>query len=142
MEQDAPNGSEELSTSLSSDAQESRRLAMTAAILAQAPHSFESSFQSLFTASLESRQAQWKNDEMVEDDDAENFFSSLRTLGWIRRDGCLTEPLGQALHQAILAQVKRSIQGEFEEETLFDSVQAWKDAVVVSRVIMFVVYLP
>jgi len=71
---------------------------------------------------------------MEEDEDDENFFESLQTLGWIRRGACLTEPLGRAIHEMILSQVRSSIQGEFEEDALFESVQAWKDAVVVSSV--------
>ena len=58
---------------------------------------------------------------MEEDDEHEkHFFESLRTLGWIRRGACLTEPLGRAIHDIILSQVKNTIQGEFEEETLLD----------------------
>lgn len=129
--QNVPNGSEELSSSLSRDACESRRLAMTAAILTRAPPSFRSSFQLLFRALLGARQATLEHQEMdIDDDDETNLFHSLQTLGWIRRDACLAEPLGQALHHTILTQVKRRIQVEFEQDTLYPSILDWKDAVV------------
>jgi anaphase-promoting complex subunit 2 len=105
---------------------------MTAAILARAPPSFSSSFQPLFRASLGARQTKWEHQEREHDDDEDeiNLFYSLQTLGWIRRDANLTEPLGQALHHTILTQVTKAIQGKFEQDTLFPSVSEWKDAVV------------
>lgn len=58
------------------------------------------------------------------------FFRNLRTLGWIRTEGMLQEPLGEALHQTILAWVKKTISKEFEDEGLFEQVQEYKTRVV------------
>jgi anaphase-promoting complex subunit 2 len=116
---------------------------MTAAIMARAPPSFSSSFQPLFRASLGARQAKWEENQEMEcgnnddddDEDETSLFHSLQTLGWVRRGGggsasLAEQPLGQALHHAILLQVKKTIQGEFEQDTLHPLVIEWKDAVV------------
>lgn len=104
---------------------------MTAAILAQAPSSFESDFMELFQHSLEETQRQGNRMDDEQDSDT-TFFDSLRTLGWIQRGGCLTEPLSQAIHECIFHHVQQTICDEFEEECLFESVTEWKNAVVVS----------
>lgn len=105
--------------------------------MAQAPPSFASSFTRLFKHSLELRNQTWQqqqDDSKMEQDSLDendaSFFCSLRTLGWIRRGACLTQALGQAIHNEIHKHVSSTIKGEFEEE-LFESVQAWKDAIVV-----------
>lgn len=60
-----------------------------------------------------------------------SFTACKHSAGFgVRRGASLAEPLGQALHHAILLQVKKSIQGEFEQDTLYPLVLEWKDAVV------------
>jgi hypothetical protein len=106
---------------------------MTSAILASATSTFLPSFQTLLTESLKSRQSQ--EDEMDEGslmETEDGFFQSLQTLGWVKRDGILTRPLGEALHSTVFAKVKETIAGEFEETSLFSTINAWKDAVIVS----------
>ena len=73
--------------------------------------------------------------EQEENVTQDNFVESLKMLGWIRRGACLTEPLEQAIHECILSQVQQTIQGELEQEGLFDSVVEFKTAVVVSTYI-------
>lgn len=107
---------------------------MTASILALAPSNFLPSFQKLFLESLKGRQAQHEDEEaerssMETDDD---FFQSLQTLGWVRRDGILTKPLEEALHATIFSKVKETIAGEFEETSMFTAIYKWKDTVIVS----------
>ncbi len=67
-----------------------------------------------------------------EEDSDESFVESFKILQWIRRGACLTEPLEQAIHECITCHVQQTIQGELEQEGLFDSVVEWKTAVIVS----------
>ncbi|KAL3933625.1 MAG: hypothetical protein SGBAC_010313 [Bacillariaceae sp.] len=137
----AENGSPELLCSFSSNPKESRRQAMTAAVMACADASFLKSFQILFRRSLYKRQQKYQqqqqqqeeeeeeNEEQQTEDDQEELtvFQDLRTLGWIRKGGMLQQPLGEALHQTIFKYVKTIISGEFEEENMFEQqVQGFK----------------
>jgi anaphase-promoting complex subunit 2 len=122
-------------------------MAITAAIMVHSNSGMLVSFQKLFRRTLLSRQLQY---EALQDDNNKNgpeeadeheqeqqreeelqLFHNLRTLGWIRRDGLLQQPLGEALHQNILRWVHKTIAQEFEEENLYDRVQDYKSAVVV-----------
>jgi anaphase-promoting complex subunit 2 len=146
---DADNGSLEMSCSFSEDPKESRRLAMTASIMANADSTFFSSFQTLFRRSLLPRQAQFdaavgttedenmttttainNNSNNSTDEEERVLFDNLRTLGWIRREGMLQQPLGEALHQTILNWVRSTIANEFEEENMYAQVQSYKTIVV------------
>jgi anaphase-promoting complex subunit 2 len=103
---------------------------MTAAVMAHADASFLRSFQTLFRRSLLARQrkyeeqeAEWSQEELV-------LFQNLRTLGWIRTEGMLQQPLGESLHQTILQFVKGVISAEFEQDNLFQRVQHFQDQVL------------
>ena len=114
---------------------------MTAAIMAHADSNFIFSFQKLFRHFLLLRQRRYEEDE--DDDEEEDpvdennpreeelqLFDNLRTLGWIRKEGMLQKPLGEALHHTLLNWVKTTISKEFEQEGLFEQVQDYKDKVV------------
>lgn len=138
--------------SYSDDPKEARRLAMTAAIRATPRKNsvLIPSFEALFRASLAARQQslEAEDDTMedgneVDDNDDENsdaylfedgkdlaMFEHLRALGWIRSNGLLMPPLGAALHKIILAKVRTTIEGDFEEEGFFESVQSWCESTV------------
>ena len=122
-------------------------MAMTAAIMASSENSFLiPSFEALFRASLAARQQAKDVEEDMDDDDEQHennnnnylfengkdraMFAHLRTLGWIRRNGLLMQPLGAALHRTILAKVRSTIEGDFEEEGFFDTVQSWCESTV------------
>ena len=112
-------------------------MAMTAAIMARADNHFLDSFQKLFRHSLLSRQ----EEEHDEENDNRNvtrshgeeewqLFQNLQTLGWIRADGMLQQPLGQALHHTILNWIRSTIAKDFEQE-FFDQVETYKATIVI-----------
>ena len=124
---------------------------MTAAVMAspQKNSFLIPSFEALFRASLTARQQIIEAEESMEDDDDDNesndennnahlfedgkdlaMFEHLRALGWIRRNGLMMQPLGAALHKIILARVRMTIEGDFEEEGFFDTVQSWCESTV------------
>ena len=111
---------------------------MTAAIMAHADDNFLPSFQKLFRNCLTARQQRY-NKEGEEEEQPENdenqleqltLFANLRTLGWIRKEGMLQQPLGEALHHALLNWVRTTISKDFESEGLYSRVQHYKDTVV------------
>ena len=109
-------------------------MAMTAAVMANANSGTLLSFQKVFRHSLMSRS---RDQDMEDDDEHEtdreeelSFFRNLRTLGWIRNNGLLQQPLGEALHGHILKTVRDMIAKEYEEN-LFQKVQLYKDTVLV-----------
>jgi anaphase-promoting complex subunit 2 len=129
--QKAENGSPELSCSFSEDPKESRRQAMTAAVMGHADANLLRAFQKLFGHSLLGRQERY--DTEVDDENQEDeltLFANLRTLGWIRKEGMLQQPLGEALHHTILTWVRNAISKEFEEEGLFEQVQEYQEQIV------------
>jgi anaphase-promoting complex subunit 2 len=72
-----------------------------------------------------------EQDDQQDNQEAETaFFESVRILGWIRSDGMLQQPLGEALHQTILSWVSNTIAKEFEEDGLYEQVQDYKNRVV------------
>jgi hypothetical protein len=81
---------------------------MAAAIMVNADAMFLSYFQKLFCHSLTRRQALHYDEDENNEEDAETakeewiLFDNLRTLGWIRKQGLLQQPLGEALHHTIL----------------------------------------
>ena len=94
---------------------------MTAAIMARADARFLKAFQKLFQHSLLERDT-----HSVE----EEFFGDLRTLGWVRPQGLLQQPLTAALRATILKWVRTTISKNFEEEGLFQKVQEYQYTVV------------
>jgi len=117
------------------DPKESRRQAITAAIMVHADQSSIRSFYKWFRRSLRIRQQQVLeqedgNEAGWQEEDQAKLFKCLRTLGWIRTDGILQQALAEALHQTILTWVKTTISKEFEEEGMFDLVQDYKKRVV------------
>jgi hypothetical protein len=108
---------------------------MTAAIMAHADSSFLLSLQILFRKSLQLRQEKYQEEEEQDIDVAYKeeelvLFENLRTLGWIRKQGMLQQPLGEALRQTILQWVQITISKEFEEGNLFESVQRFQHQVL------------
>mmetsp|Transcript_24059 Transcript_24059/g.66682 ORF Transcript_24059/g.66682 Transcript_24059/m.66682 type:complete len:771 (+) Transcript_24059:105-2417(+) len=131
-----------LCCSFSADPNECRRQAMKAAIMVHSDPSFDRAFYKWFRRSLQNRQQMIIQEEEGEEEtetcspvkleeEESSFFQNLRTLGWIRADGMLQRPLGEALHQTILTWVKTTISKEFEEEGMFDQVQDYKERVIV-----------
>lgn len=135
---------EQFSCLFSLDPKESRRQAVTAAIMVRADATFERAFYKWFRRSLRTREQKIMNEEENSDDE-ENpqadghsgldedevvLFQSLRKLGWIGSDGILQQPLAEALHKTILTWIKNTISKEFEEEGMFDQVQDYKKRVI------------
>ncbi len=131
---------EQFSCLFSTDPEESRRQAITAAIMVHADATFVQAFYKWFRRSLRSRQQKVMVEE--EEDEEENdghygleededlLFRSVRRLGWIGTDGILQKPLAEALHKTILTWVKATISKEFEEEGMFERVQGYKAKVI------------
>jgi anaphase-promoting complex subunit 2 len=104
---------------------------MTATVMAHADSSFLRSFQKLFQHFLLERQSQFEEMGQVEaSDDELGVYSNLRELGWIRTDGMLQQPLGQAVHHTILNWVRNTIAKEFEQENLYPQVQEYQNTIV------------
>jgi anaphase-promoting complex subunit 2 len=135
---------EQFSCLFSVDPKESRRQAMTAAIMVHADPTFVGAFYKWFRRSLRIRQQNMMEQE-EDGDEEENpqvvrpssleedealLFQSVRKLGWIRTNGILQRPLAEALHQTMLTWVKTTISKEFEEEGMFDQVQDYKKRVI------------
>jgi len=128
---------------------ESIRRAITAAVFTSASPGFLSSFQSLFAAILQQKSELHNNKSIDEDGskegdsdsedeneresglnfDQEEFYQSLRLLGWLPYK--LNAPLCEALHEVILKHVYEEIEGEFEEDDLFETMMEWKNEVIV-----------
>lgn len=95
--------------------------------MAHADSYFLRSFKSLFRRSLLARQRMYEEEENGEVSPEElAMFQNLRTLGWLRTESMLQQPLGESLHQTILQFVKGIISAEFEEDNLFDRVQLFQ----------------
>ncbi|MGK3743138.1 MAG: anaphase-promoting complex subunit 2 [Bacillariaceae sp.] len=127
-----------MSCSFSADPKESRRQAMTSAIMVHADPTFIRAFYKWFRRSLYTRQQQTIEQEgetggledNQEKEDEALLFDSVRKLGWIRSDSILQQPLGEALHQTILVWVKNAISKEFEVESMYDQCQEYKKRVI------------
>ena len=124
-----------------SDSKESRRQAMTAAIMVNSDPTFIQAFFKWFRRSLRTRQQKMIVEDKNENEELQNLcpsmlenetllFQSVRILGWIHRDGILERPLAEALNQTILEWVKITISKEFEEEGVFDRVQDYKNRII------------
>jgi len=124
----------ESSCSFSVDPKESRRQAMTAAIMVLADPTFLRAFYKWFRRSLYNRQQQIIEEEETGFKEQENdealLFESVRKLGWMSSESMLQQPLGEALHQTILVWVKNTISKDFEETGLFDQVLEYKNRVI------------
>jgi len=120
--------------SFSVDPKESRRQAMTAAIMVLADPTFLRAFYKWFCRSLYNRQQQIIEEEETGFKEQENdeilLFESVRKLGWMSSESMLQQPLGEALHQTILVWVKNTISKDFEETGLFDQVLEYKNRVI------------
>ena len=135
---------QQFSCLFSADPKESRRQAMTAAIMVHADPTFVGAFYKWFRRSLRIRQQKVMEQEEDGDEEANPedigtsrleedealLFQSVRRLGWIRTNGILQRPLAEALHQTMLTWVKSTISKEFEEEGMFDQVQDYKKRVI------------
>jgi hypothetical protein len=89
------------------------------------------SFQKLFQHFLLERHSHFEEMGQVEaSDDELGVYSNLRGLGWIRTDGMLQQPLGQAVHHTILNWVRNTIAKEFEQEKLYPQVQEYQNTIV------------
>jgi anaphase-promoting complex subunit 2 len=139
----SPIEEQQFSCSFSVDPKESRRQALTAAIMVHADPTFSQAFYKWFRRSLRTRQQKMEEefDENEEgnretevpsglEEDEASLFQSVRRLGWICTDGILQRPLAEALHQTILTWVRTTISKEFEEEGMFDRVQDYKKRVI------------
>lgn len=130
----------QFSCSFSADPKESRRQAITAAIMVHADATFLRIFYKWFRHSLRAREEKMMEEEEHGDTDENHpssleehedlLFRSVRSLGWVCTDGLLQQPLAEALHQTILTWVKTTISKEFEEEGMFDRVQLYKERVI------------
>jgi len=131
---DTEKSPSESSCSFSVDPKESRRQAMTAAIMVLADPTFLRAFYKWFRRSLYNRQQQIIEEEETGFEEQENdetlLFESVRKLGWMSSDSMLQQPLGEALHQTILMWVKNTILKDFEEIGLFDQVLEYKNRVI------------
>eukprot|EP00984_Skeletonema_dohrnii_P032500 scaffold26782_cov78-Skeletonema_dohrnii-CCMP3373.AAC.2 len=129
---------------------ESRRVALGAAVFNQAPSTFLDEFRSLFEALLRARQNKWKRERVVdesmevddEEEDGDNceadelllseedqFYQSLSTLGWLSNQ--LQTPFREALHSVMMEAIKSLIAGDFETEGMLDQTLEWKSQVLV-----------
>lgn len=70
------------------------------------------------------------DDEIFDNGQDLAIFENIRTLGWVGKQGILMQPLGAALHKAILTKVRSAIAGEFEEEGLYEEVWSWAEHTV------------
>ena len=104
---------------------------MTAAIMTNADSSFLKGFQRFFSYSLSCRNVD-DNDEHNIQNYAEEltFFKDLRTLGWIRKEGMLQQPLQAALHSTIHQWVEANISSVFEHDGLFAHVEEYQNHAV------------
>ncbi|KAL3924108.1 MAG: hypothetical protein SGILL_001251 [Bacillariaceae sp.] len=143
-EVDVENSSPELPCSFSEDPKESRRQAVTAAVMACADPLFLRGFYMWFRHSLKSRHNRIMAEESEQNSDCDDsqkqqelmeketsLFQSLQTLGWIRPQGMLHPPVGEALHISIFTYVKSIISMEFEEEGLFDELERYQHLVII-----------
>ncbi|KAL7456107.1 hypothetical protein ACHAWC_007603 [Mediolabrus comicus] len=130
---------------------ESRRVALGAAVFNLAPPTFLDDFRSLFEALLKARQNKWKMErhdvddsmEVDEDDEQdgnneadiillsqeEQLYLSLDTLGWLSNQ--LKTPFREALHSVMMEAIKSLIADEIEKEGMFDQTLEWKSQVLV-----------
>lgn len=106
---------------------------MTAAVMAHADAGLLEDFQRLFMDSLQLRQPEDGEDlgmGLAPTEEEQVLFQDLGTLGWIHQKGLLQQPLAAALHETILAWVRKTISSEFEEEGLFERVQDYQDRII------------
>ncbi|KAK1743166.1 anaphase-promoting complex subunit 2 [Skeletonema marinoi] len=129
---------------------ESRRVALGAAVFNQAPSTFLDEFRSLFEALLRARQNKWKRERIVDEsmevedevEDGDNceadelllseedqLYQSLSTLGWLSNQ--LQTPFREALHSVMMEAIKSLIAGDFETEGMLDQTLEWKSQVLV-----------
>mmetsp|Transcript_15886 Transcript_15886/g.22588 ORF Transcript_15886/g.22588 Transcript_15886/m.22588 type:complete len:769 (-) Transcript_15886:29-2335(-) len=134
---------------VSNKTDESRRVALGAAVFNQAPSTFLDEFRSLFEALLKARQNKWKRkrvlDESMDVDDEEDedydceadelllseedqLYQSLSTLGWLSHQ--LQTPFREALHSVMMEAIKSLIAGDFETEGMLDQTLRWKSQVL------------
>ena len=141
---DAGLDSPDLLAAFSSDAAESRRLAMTGAIMTHASTSFLEQCQTLFMESIQQQKKAGSTTDEDDDDDnhpeeeepfsdvpEDEWFHCLRVLGWIRPSGLLEQALGTALHETVHQWVQEQIVTDFETEGLYDQVQESCNSVIV-----------
>ena len=129
---------------------ETRRVALGAAVFNQAPSTFLEEFKCIFEALLRARQNRWKRERAADesmdvDEDSENddinheadelllseedqFYKSLSTLGWLSNQ--LKTPFREALHSVMMEAIESIISGDFETEGMLDQTLEWKSQVL------------
>ncbi|GKY95160.1 hypothetical protein MPSEU_000479500 [Mayamaea pseudoterrestris] len=128
----------ELPYRFSDDPNEARRIAMTASVLVAVdarglrPAMFLNAFESLFRSLLHD----WDDYEQSMSKPSCRIISDLHTLGWIRpqtetrSSGFLLKVLQSAIRKTVFQHIKTTIQGQFDEQGLYQTVCNWRDEVV------------
>ena len=127
---------EERSITLSADPMEARRIDLTASIVVHAPNhtwvEFKTLFQDIFSHYFDdsSEEEEEEEEESILDFDEQELYNCIEILQWLNpcndaKTDILSRPFLQSLHETIRKHTSRVIKGEYEEEHLYDQLQAW-----------------